>query len=249
MTDPVKTLPYSIDGRLPLYVAPVPLDPARHHDRAIVPSATPFGFAARTPTARLTIDEFERAMLDYPIVFFGPQRLPVAVMGLQPDANLFVTEDGRFAPGAYVPGYLRRYPFVTASLSEEEAVVCIDEQAACVVSTETEGAVALYDDTEPSAMLRDMVTLVETYAAAEVRTEAFGAVLDEYDLLEPRQAHFTGDDGMPQLLLDYAAVSRGKLAALSPEQLAALRDNGALPAIYAHLFSAANWDKLPIWSA
>lgn len=239
---------YVISGGLQLYHRTVPLDPARHGALAIMPSAAPFGFAAASPTVPVTIDEFDRAMLDYPIVFFGPRRVAVAITGLAPDHNLFVAEDGRYAPGAYIPGYLRRYPFATAAMTEQEAVLCLDEDAACFGSHDTAGSIALFEDGRPSAMLQDTIALVQAYAEAEIRTEVLAALLDELELFEPRQAHFTPPGGTPQLLLDYAMVSRDKLDALPPEQFLRLRATGALPAIYAHLLSAANWDKLPIWA-
>jgi len=46
------------------------------------------------------------------------------------------------------------------------------------------------------------------------------------------------------VVAEYFAVSRDKLNALSPEQLAGLNANGALPQIYAHLTSLHGWDKL-----
>ncbi len=248
------TLPdeYRVAGELPLYTRPVPLRADRHGDKAILPSSAPFGFARHTPTVPVTIDEFERAMLDYPIVFYGPRRRAVAVTGLAADRNLFVSADGSYLPGAYVPAYLRRFPFVLACLAEaDDRALCIEEDAACVVDRETEGALPLFEDGAPTAVVQDAMALCRACEDAERRTDALTAMLDELELFEPRQAHFRapGETGVPTLLLDYVAVSRERVAELGAADLAALRDAGALAAIYAHLFSQANWDVLPVRAA
>jgi len=43
---------------------------------------------------------------------------------------------------------------------------------------------------------------------------------------------------------EYFAVSEAKLTALTGDQLAKLRDNGALEKIYNHLTSLVGWDRL-----
>lgn len=236
-----------VAGTMPLFRRVAPLVRDRHGGAALAVSDAPFGFARASATVPLTVDEFERAMLDYPIVFVGPRRRPLAVTGLAPDRNLFVEADGRYAKGAYIPAYLRLYPFALARVDGgERAVVCIDEGAESLVDAGAQGAVALFAAGEPAPVVRDTVTLLEAYHDAAARTDAFGMLLDEVDLLEPRQAHLhpSGAGDGPTLLLDYAAVSRARLMALPAEKLAHLRDNGALAAIHAQLFSAVNWDRL-----
>jgi hypothetical protein len=53
-----------------------------------------------------------------------------------------------------------------------------------------------------------------------------------------------GTPGEPQKIADYWGVSEEKLGKLDPAKLAELRDNGALPQIYAHLLSLVGWDRL-----
>jgi hypothetical protein len=240
-----------VAGELPLYTRPVLLRADRHGGKAILPSGTPFGFAQRAPTVPVTTGEFERAMLDYPLVFYGPRRRAMAVTGLAADRNLFVSADGRYASGTYVPAYLRRFPFVLARLADsDDMALCVEEDAACVVDREVEGALPLFDDGTPTAVVQDAMALCRAYDDAERRADALTAMLDEFELFEPRRAHFSapGTDA-PTLLLDYVAVSRARLAELGPADLATLRDAGALAAIYAHLFSQANWDVLPVRAA
>jgi len=72
--------------------------------------------------------------------------------------------------------------------------------------------------------------------------------LGDLDLFEQREAVFQmpKEDGTtePVKLAEYFAVSEAKLAALTPEKLAEIRDNGALEKVYNHMTSLVGWDKL-----
>ncbi|NIR58894.1 MAG: SapC family protein, partial [Gammaproteobacteria bacterium] len=57
---------------------------------------------------------FASAGLDYPIIFTGPDRVPLAVLGMRAGQNLFIGDDGVYEPNRYVPAFIRRYPFVFA---------------------------------------------------------------------------------------------------------------------------------------
>ena len=51
----------------------------------------------------------------------------MAVMGVNAGENLFVDENGVYGPDAYIPAYIRRYPFVLANdAAAQRMVVCID---------------------------------------------------------------------------------------------------------------------------
>ena len=243
---------HAVTGALPLYRSVEALSPDRHGALALRTAMPNFRFAASSPTLFVTVDEFEKAMMDYPIVFYGPERRAVIVTGLTADRNLFISSDGRYAPGAYIPAYLRRHPFVLAredGESAERSIVCIDVESDRLVDRGAPDSTLLFEDGEPSAAARDAIRFAEAYRDAELRTEAFAALLDEHDLLEPRQAAFRpSEDSEPIQLLDFAAVSQERLAALDMARFEDLRQAGALAPIYAHLFSAAKWDVLPIWN-
>lgn len=241
---------FTLHGNLPLYREVWILDVARHGDCAFLPSDRPYGFASEAPLIAVTLDEFDRAALDYPIIFFGPEREAVIVTGLTAERNLFVAADGRYAPGAYVPAYLRRHPFALARREGNgDRIVCIDETSERLVAIGTPGAVPLFEHGKPSGTVRDALGFCEAIDAAEGRTRAFVAMLDELGLLEPRKAYHNSPGGARTLVVEYDAVSRARLDALEPAAFARLREGGALSAIYAHLLSAANWDVLPLWAA
>jgi len=252
VTSPIEPIVLAADvqlaGALPLVGAPQPLDPVAHAGIAVSASETPFGFAREATTLPVVVEEFGRAGLDFPLVFYGPERRPVAVCAVSPRCNLFVDARGGYAAGVYIPAYLRRHPFFLASEpSEGRHVMCID-MASTLVGEGTAGE-PLFAEGTPTPFLDRAADFCRSYAEAERRTATFTALLDEHDLFEPRQAHCqdrgTAESmGQPRLLIEYAAVSEAALHALPPATLAELRDSGGLAAIYAHLMSMGNWDRL-----
>ena len=241
---------FTLHGNLPLYERVAILDAARHGDCALLPADAPYRFASAAPLIAVTIDEFDRAALDYPILFFAAEREAVIVTGLTADRNLFVAPDGHYAPGAYVPAYLRRHPFTLARREGQDGnVICIDEASERLVPLGTPGAVPLFERGRPSDVVREAIGVCNAVDAAETRTRAFVTMLDDLGLLEPRQAYHSPPGGARMLVVEYDSVSRAKLDALDPPAFARLRQGGALAAIYAHLLSAGNWDVLPLWAA
>ena len=63
----------------------------------------------------LSYTEFSLACHDYPVVFVsgdqGKTAVAMAVVGLEQQQNLFVAPDLTWDRNAYVPAYVRRYPF------------------------------------------------------------------------------------------------------------------------------------------
>lgn len=236
-----------IEGGLPLYAGVTLVTAQRHAEWFVAPELS-FGFAAQAPIVPLTIDEFERAALDYPIVFFGPGRRAFAVMGLTSDSNLFIDAQGRFRPGAYIPAYLRRHPFVLVQAPEQgQWVLGIDESSERLAGSDERGEQPLFVDGAPTTALQDIVSFCEAYENAQQRTSQLAHLLDDFDLFEPLQAHHRPagqESGEPMLLLDYVAINRARLETLEPDAMARLCDIGALGPCYAHLLSTANWDRL-----
>jgi hypothetical protein len=242
-----------VAGSLPLYADISLVAAERHAQAALLPDGD-FSFAAGSPTVPLTVDEFARAALDYPIVFVGPARRAFAVTSLSADANRFIDDAGSYRPGAYIPAYLRRHPFALVNdPANGQWVLGIDEFSTRLAPLDAPGALPLFQAGEPSAATREAVAFCEAYEAGNQRTERLVEVLDELDLFEARQAHHRprlpdGSEGEPVLLLDYVAVSRARLDALDDVAFARLRARDGLGAVYAHLMSEAAWDKLTIAS-
>ncbi|HEV2081396.1 MAG TPA: SapC family protein [Brevundimonas sp.] len=234
-------------GTVLFYGKPEPLSVENHGALGVEPTQRPFDFVAKSHIVPLTVTEFAPAALTYPVIFVGEQRQPVAVMGLRPDQNLFVA-DGLFKAEAYIPAYVRRYPFVFANdEAQQRLILCIDRDAPFV----KEGGVQpLFENGQPSAFTQQAMDFCNSFEQERLRTESFVNLLKEHDLFETRTATFTPRDatgqpaGEAQKIAEYFAVSEDKMRALPAEKLAELRDNGALGQIYAHLTSLLGWDRL-----
>ena len=211
------------------------------------PVPKPFRFAAQTHIMPLVVTEFAPAALSYPIIFAGDQRLPMAVMGVRSGENLFATPEGDFDVDAYLPAFMRRYPFVFANdEAQQRMIVCIDRDADMVTESP---ATPFFENGEPTEYTKNAIKFCEDFETERRRTEAFVQLLKDEDLLETKQANFTprnadGSTGQQQLIAEYFAVSEDKLNALSAEKFEQLRANGALPQIYAHLLSLLGWERI-----
>jgi hypothetical protein len=236
-----------LSGNVLFYGKPEPLSIEAHSNLGVDPVEQPYAFAATTNIVPLTVTEFAPAALSYPVIFVGDARQPVAVMGLRQGENLYVNEKGAFRPEAYIPAYIRRYPFVFANDEvQKRLILCVDREAPFIKEG---GATPLFVDGKPSPYVDQAMDFCNNFEQERLRTEAFVKLLTDLDLLETREAVFTprnpdGTAGTPQKIAEYFAVSEDKLKAMPVEKLAELRDNGALSQIYAHLVSLLGWDRL-----
>lgn len=240
--------PGSLAGAVPMYVQPEPLTLEAHGALGIENSETPFGFAAEVTSAPVQVTEFGPASLSFPVIFAGEAKLPLAVMGIRDRENLFVGPDGRFDPNAYIPAFVRRYPFVLAEDDQQQRlVVCIDRQASFL---KPNGPNPLFENGQPTEYTKNAIQFCQDFEQERQRTEQFVKRLRDLDLFETRTETFQPRDdkgvemGEAVQIADYYAVSEEKLNKLAPEVLVELRDTGALRQIYAHLDSLFGWQRL-----
>lgn len=245
MTDTTNTA--ALSGNVLFYGQPEPLSVDAHGALGVNPVDKPYAFVGQTNLVPLTVTEFAPATLSYPVIFVGDNRQPVAVMGLRAGENLFVSDAGEFRPEAYIPAYVRRYPFVFANDDvQKRLILCVDRAAPFITEG---GSTPLFVDGQPSPYVQQAMEFCNNFEQERQRTDAFVKLLNELDLLDTREAVFTprnpdGTPGQAQKIAEYFAVSEDKLKALPAEKLAELRDNGALGQIYAHLVSLLGWDRL-----
>ena len=150
--------------------------------------------------------EFNVAHRDYPIVFSsgdeGKSFAPVAVLGLQAQENLFALNDG-WAPGVYVPAYVRRYPFCMArvtldNIEQAERLICVESEHV----TETGGVAMFGEQQEPLPRWKEIEKLLEEYEADLERTKEMCGILADYGLLEPFTLQATLNAGGSMHLTD-----------------------------------------------
>jgi len=226
----------------PLYTALEPLTAQRHADLRVREAG--FAFARGISAIPLAAEEFAIASRQYPIVFTAqPPHMPVVIVGLAPDSNMHVTAEGAWAEGRYVPAYLRRFPFFLVRVAEgsEELALCVDPGAPQFSTTEGEPLFGA--DGKPTPMLDRAFTFTRSLEVAMQKTRAMAEQLTALGLLQPAAVQFE-QFGKPTKIDGFHAVQREAFAALAPEKLAELRDNGQLELIYAHLLSIGGLPEL-----
>lgn len=189
--------------------------------------------------------EFGKAAGEYALVFAGEQDriMPAAILGVQNDTNLYVDEDGKWG-AAYVPAFVRRYPFVFSSADEGQTfTLCIDEDYQGA-NQDGRGNKLFDDEGERTDYLTGVLDFLKEYQAEFNRTQLFCDKLLELDLLEPMQAQIKLQSGQQLSLTGFQAVSREKLNAVAPETLSELAKIGALELIYIHLFSMRHFSDM-----
>jgi hypothetical protein len=241
----------TLQGQLPLYKKPQPLSAQVHKGKGLTYTDRPFDFLKDAHFVPLTVGEFGLAASRFPIIFLGDNRTPVAAMGLQQGVNLFVDPmTGQYEEHCYLPAFVRRYPFVAASHTDESDrfTVCVDAGSHLFSDKPTEPF--FNADGTPTAFLERAIDYVRRFENDVASTVEFVKQLRDLDLFDQQQTNFQRRDrdgnpiGEPQVVASYWGVSGEKLRALSNESLGMLRDNAALGAIYAHMLSMAQWDYL-----
>jgi hypothetical protein len=237
-----------ISGNVLFYSNPEPLTPQLHSGLGVKQMDGPFGFARKGHVVPVAVTEFSLAAITGPIIFVGEEKTPLLVMGLRQEENMWVQPNGQFEAGVYVPAYIRRYPFVFANDDQAgQMVLCIDRGAEFIAEG---GEMAFFDaEGQPTEYTKSCMEFCNNYEQERQRTAAFVQLLKDFDLFELKTAYFTpvnadGSAAPQQKIADYFGVSEQKLAQISAEKLADLRNNGALAQIYAHLLSLVGWDKL-----
>ena len=222
------------------YSRPVPLQSDIHGDLRILPGK--LGFAAKTNAIPLIVNEFSLALHHFPILFAGPEAVPMAALGVTED-NLFVT-DGQWEPDTYVPAYVRRHPFIFIDTDgSQNYVLGFDEGTERIVKGGTEGE-ALFVDGKPSELLQQAMEFCGRFTADHNHTQAFSKALIEQDLLVMRNANVRLPNGRELTLQGFNVVDVEKFQKLSDEVVLAWHRNGRLSLGLKHLLSQSRFGDL-----
>src|SRR5262245_43921653 len=104
------TAPFGYDEIIPL----------QKQHRVLMPAGNTPAFCRRLNAIAVSVSEIVTAARDYPVVFTsldeGRSFAPVAVLGLAEGSNLFIGAAGEWDPAAYLPAFVRRYPFCISKL-------------------------------------------------------------------------------------------------------------------------------------
>ena len=193
--------------------------------------------------APITIKEFYEACKSQPIVFTKSENgefLAQALLGLDKDKNNFVSKNGDWLKGKYIPAFVRRYPFIFSKIDDKFALA-IDEDSN-VLNEET--GESLFDEKgEASSYLANVMKFMEEYQDQITRTQILAKLLDELGLLEP--ARVDGNvKGKEFSLTGFLKVNEEKFNALDDDKVLELVKSGTYKLVTAHLISLSNFGSL-----
>ncbi len=211
------------------------------------PLSGDLGFAANAIVIPLMAAEMPTAMRSYPIVFSGPDYMPMVITGIRDGENLFIDARGKWAEPHYVPAYVRRYPFILAGgETDERLTLCIEKDPARLVDLDAAGkdVKPLFDDNGQGDVIRSALTFCEQYQGMFVKTRQIMKVIADSGLLVERNSKITLGDGQSFNITGFHLVDEAKLLAMSDEDFLKLRKADALATIYCHLASMNSWTSL-----
>ena len=229
--------------QLLIYERPTPLNRDIHRHLRVHATPGDFRFAAHVNSVPLAATEFVRASADFPIVFAGEGTpVPAALLGLRVNENLMTDAEGRWRDGAYVPAFLRRYPFVLAEKPDsDDFTVCLD---AAFSGLGGDGEPLFDEAGEDSPLLKNAVNFLSEYQQHLRRTRELVARLQELDLLVPKVVRVEPQGAEAFQMQGFSVVDETRLQALKGKPLQELMKSGDLGFIYAHLVSLARIERL-----
>ena len=221
------------------YQSVTPISSDTHASWGLLPRDS-LAFTRNTHAIPVTVDEFASCPRSFPIVFgLGDAAAPLALVGLQEGNNLYVDDNGIWEPTAYVPAFIRRYPFMLARLSPDrpDLSLCFDDTAGQIGPDVGE---PLFADGAPSETTKNILGFCEQFEQAVDRTRRFMEDLEKLNLLMDGEVTIQRDGlAEPAVYRGFRMIDEAKLQALRGDQARKLVQSGMMGLIYAHLFSLA----------
>jgi len=239
-----ETKPKAPETQLPLfYKNPVLLDGEKHQKMSLKKDVG-LGFTSGTNAVPVNLIELPQVAHSYPIAFSNDgAATPVAIMGVRNDENLFVNNKGEWQKDAYIPSYIRRYPFILTEVNNGDSLsLCIDETDD-VMSNDNKNP--LFDaDKKPTDLANNAMEFCKSYHAASQQTLEFSKALADSGLLVERTAELMVKGDQKVNFSGFAIIDEEKFNKLDDATFNEWRQKGWIGAIYAHLFSGFHWNSI-----
>ena len=221
------------------YKDPQPLHNELHKGKGLK-QPIDYRFAASAHAVVLLAEEFRVAAAHYPIIFADDDTgLPLALLGYREGRNVFVDEAGAWAGGAYVPAYIRRYPFaVGTGAKQDETILYVDLASDLVVDLEAEpGAEALFVNGEPSERTTQAREFCAAFQQQVPATTAFVEEVRKRELLGSKEVKLDVPSGQSQVLTGLRIIEEEKFNALPDEVFLEWRHRGWIALVHWHWIS------------
>lgn len=218
------------------------------HQHIHIKQDTLFSHAQQKHIVPVQAYEFMLTACNYPIVFIKDTETgefqSVAMLGLQPNENLFYSPNGWQATS--VPGALKMPPFIAASTSgnPENFTLCIDMNSSLVA--QENGELIFDKEGQQTDFLKAKVDFISQYIGQTHATRDFINHLAQKNLLQALSLTVkTPGNALEEFKIKGVyAVNDKILQELSDQDFLELRKKHYLPLIYAHISSLNLADKL-----
>jgi hypothetical protein len=216
---------------------------AQVHSEVSLKRGPSYRFAANTNSIPLTLPELFQAQRDYPIVFTNEAvPMPMAVVGIQDQTNLYVEPDGNWRRGAYIPAYARRYPFLfSEQLGNPDLTLCVDEGSDLL---EASTANPFFRDGKATEITQKALDFCMAYQRQHEATREFGRALAQVELLMSRDATVKLPSGESIVVRGFKMIDEPKFNTISAETFQDWRTKDWIKPIFAHFLSLGAWDRL-----
>lgn len=216
-----------------------------HHDLRVITRAGP-EFGDNINQVMVFPTEFEAVQREYPIVFRkdAEGRLkPVALLGLAREENLFLDGAGGWRAN-YVPALQQSGPFRIArpTSPEGEPMIRIDPDHPRV--SKSEGSPIFLPHGGNSPYLERVTAVLRTIYVGHHLLDPMIAAFEAARLLRPVDLEMRVSETEIYKLSDAQTIDRERLAALGPDELAALHQGGFLQSAFLAAASLGNVQRL-----
>jgi len=211
-------------------MAYVPLSNNKHQDLLL--NKGNLFFLENQPIVSIFSSEVSLAALDLPIAFVSTEKSIslVAILSLERESNAQIDPQGNWM-GGYIPVNIRNYPFSTACRGNQGTILV--EHDSEWLSTE-QGDPLFDSQRNPTELLSNYIQSLKKAVPAPSLEQSALKLIQDTELLEvwtevPRKLY---------------RINLQSLNNLSEDAFLQLRKNGALPVIYAHLFSLHRIERI-----
>ncbi len=179
--------------------------------------------------------EFRDLQSCFPILFTKDPNtggfFATAVMGLEPEQNLFLKDDGWDA--SYVPAMLKRQPFLIATGGEGDEqvpVASLDVEHPRV--SQEDGELLFDSDGTPTEFLNQKIALLDKLHRGLQHGRGFIDTLLQHELLEEITFDFAFQDGSKRSVQGFYTIAEERLYQLPGDALESLNKAGYLQPVF-----------------
>lgn len=229
-----------------IYKNPIFLNSVTHRSVKVLPVSR-YTFAKELNSVIIVGQEFLESAKFFPVVFIKTQSqeiVPVAILGLRNNENLFVNEEGEWKEDTYIPAFFRRYPFILVSNATQDGSysVCVDSQYDGFGKAD---GMPLFDDKgNTTDEFKRVIEFLRNYNIQYESTKEMIRMLDEFKLFKDFSANITLPAGEKLGFTGLLMVDETAMLNLDDEKILNLFRKGYLAWIYAHLYSLSNFRTL-----